>query len=282
MIDLSFLRELDRFNLIIRKKVTSSYSGERTSVAYGKGLVFKDFQPYTPGDDFRAIDWKVYARTEGLFIRRYEEDRNITVRIILDASASMDYGTPTRKFDYGSMIGLGFLYMALKNNENFEFTTFSEKLNPFRARKGMKQLAEVIDYLNSMDVKGKSDFEDSLRSYKKMIHSKSLIIIISDFLFDVDELKNTLKRFRRSEVMVVQVLDPAERHISLHGDTILEDSETKNVIRTYLSNRTINEYQDRLESHIFEMDELCKKLNAKFISVTTNQPIFDIFYTLMR
>src|SRR3989344_8143180 len=100
MIDTNFLKLLDRFQLILKKKVTSNYSGARESPAFGRGLIFKDYKEYVPGDDFRLIDWKVYARTEKLNIKRFEDERNMTVRIVLDASASMSFGKGRNKFDY--------------------------------------------------------------------------------------------------------------------------------------------------------------------------------------
>ena len=78
---------------------------------------------YVPGDDFRHIDWNIYARTNKFFIRRFEEERNLIVHILLDSSASMDYGKDITKFEYSAMVGLGFTHMAMKNNEKFTFAT---------------------------------------------------------------------------------------------------------------------------------------------------------------
>ena len=121
MIETGFLRELDRFSLIIRKRVTSKYTGPRKSVAMGRGMIFKDHRLYAPGDDFRSIDWRVYARTDNLYIKNYEEERNLVVHIILDCSNSMNFGKNITKFEYASMIGIGFAYLAMKENEKFQF-----------------------------------------------------------------------------------------------------------------------------------------------------------------
>ena len=92
MIDISFLKELDRFNIVLKKRVLSRYQGERESHAEGQGLVFADYKDYVPGDDFRTIDWKIYARTNKFYVKQFEEERNMMVHIIVDASASMDDG----------------------------------------------------------------------------------------------------------------------------------------------------------------------------------------------
>ena len=140
MIDTSFLDQLSKFSLVVHKRVTSKYRGPRRSMAFGRGTLFKDHRLYAPGDDFRAIDWKVYARTDDLMVKTYEEDRNLVVHIIVDYSASMNFGKPKSKFDYASMLGVGFAYLALKENEKFMFSTFSESLNVFQPRRGMGQL----------------------------------------------------------------------------------------------------------------------------------------------
>ena len=84
VIKTDFLRQLDKFNLVIRKKIASSFTGERRADVAGSGLIFRDYSNYQYGDDFKNIDWKAYARTEKFFVKRYEEDRNLTVHILLD------------------------------------------------------------------------------------------------------------------------------------------------------------------------------------------------------
>ena len=273
MIDIGFLKELDRFNIILKRRVLSKYHGERESHAEGQGLIFADYKDYVPGDDFRSIDWTVYARTNKFYIKQFEEERNMTVHIILDASGSMDYGKKISKFQYGSMIGLGFAYMALKNNEKFNFSTFSEGLNSLRAKKGMNQLMEILGTLESLKIKGKTELAKALDEYKKNVRSKSFIVIISDFLYDIEEIKAVLSRYTKHEVIAIQVLDPDERRLSLYGDVILEDSELHNKLRTFISNRLLKSYRDKIEYHINSIKDTCEKLGHDFISVTTDTPV---------
>lgn len=281
MIDTSFLRQLDRFDIVLKKRVLSAYSGQRQSKNLGAGAVFFDYKDYVPGDDFRAIDWKVYARTENFFVRRYEEERNATIHVIVDSSASMNFGVKTTKYEYASMIAIGFTYMALRNNERFEVSTFSDHLNVFRSKKGMSKLAATTEILNRINPKGHSKFQECLEQYKQGIHNKSLIVIISDFLFNAHELEAALSRFRKSDVIVVQVLDKGERDFLLEGDVILEDSETAELLRTMITNRLVEAYADSLLDHIYALKGVCDGFGAKFLSVATDTPIFDTFYTLL-
>jgi uncharacterized protein (DUF58 family) len=282
MIDASFLDNLKKFSLIVNKRVTSVYSGQRKSAAAGRGLSFKDHRIYAYGDDFRGIDWKVFARTDDLYIKNYEEERNLNVHILLDYSGSMDYGKPTSKFDYASMIGVGFAYLAIKDNEKFQFATFSDRLDVFQPRKGMSQLASMIGHLNNLKIDGKTDLFASIASYKRMIGSRSLIVVISDFLFPIEEIKNSLFMLGRNDIKLVQVLDPQEKDVSLEGDFKLRDAESKEELRTYISPRLIQNYNNLMQDHVAKITDICNHLGIKFYQITSDTPIFDAFYEILK
>ncbi|MFO8016131.1 MAG: DUF58 domain-containing protein [Candidatus Woesearchaeota archaeon] len=282
MIDTSFLDELRRFSLIIRKRVTSKYTGEKKSLAEGRGLVFKDHRVYAPGDDIRLIDWKVYARTDDLYVKRYEEERNLVVHIIIDSSASMNFGKRIKKFEYASMIGVGFAFLAMKDNEKFQFATFSEGLQTFRPEKGMSQVASMVMHLNESKPSGHSMIHESIMRYKRHINSRSLIILISDFLINAEEIKNALYRLGGHDIKAVQVLDPVERNFDLEGDMKLKDSETDEQLKTHISPRLQKEYQQRMDAHVNDIADTCTRLGADFYTVTTDTPIFDAFYRLLK
>jgi len=281
MIDTSFLNQINQFDIVMKKKVLSQYSGERESTAAGEGLVFSDYREYIPGDDFRQIDWHVYARTDKYFIKRFEEEKNLTLHILLDASASMDFGSKTTKYEYSSMIGLGFSYLAIKNNEKFVFSTFAEDIEFIKPKKGENALVDILDFLNKKKVKGKSHFYESLMSFRNRLKSKSMIVIISDFLFDPEELEQSLRLFKKSDVFVVQVLDPEELKFNMAGDFMLKDSEQGSIIRTFVSNRLRSVYRNKLDRHNSLLKKICQNVGARFVTVTTDSPIFDTFYRVL-
>ncbi len=281
-IDTKFLHLLNRFSLIIRKRVTSNYSGSRRSIAFGHGLTIKDYRDYVRGDDLRLLDWKIMARTNKLYIRQYEEDRTLTVHIILDYSASMNFGDKMTKFDYGAMIGSGFAYLTLMDNDKFAFNTFSSDMNTIKPRRGISQLASVIDKINALEVKGISRFDESMAKYRKNVKGRSLIIVISDFLFDIEEIKTGLLRLGKHQMNVIQVLDRAEKELKMEGDLKLYDSESKQVLRTFVSKRMQEKYQQQLNNHSAAINDICTTMNAKFNQVTTDEEIFDVFYKILR
>ncbi len=275
--DTDFLRQLERFHIVLKKKISSKYQGSRQTTHSGGGLTFKDYKEYVPGDDFRNIDWKVYSRTGKFFVRRFEEERNMVVRIIIDSSKSMDFGTP-RKFDMASLLAVGFSYLAMRNNEKFELATFSDELTNIRAKKGRQQIARLMAHLESVSVKGKSEFSTSLESAKSLIKSRSLVIILSDFLYDITEIRNTLYRFKHSEVLCVQILTPLEKSFSIEGDYLLKDSEQGIELKTFVTRRLKSHYRSELENHNLQITKICEDLRHHFISVSTDMNVFDAFF----
>ena len=277
MINTDFLNQLDRFHLVVKKRVTSNFVGPRKSVAAGRGLTFKDHRMYAPGDDIRLIDWKVFARTDDLYIKTFEEERNLTAHIIMDASASMGFGKPISKFDYAAMLGVGFAYLAMRENERFQFSTFSEGLEIFQPRRGMSQLASMVFYLNNVKTQGNSKLLDAMVQYRKVVGSRSLLVLISDFLVDISEVIEALYNLGDHEIKVIQVLDPIERDLKYSGDFKLIDSESKGMLRTYISPRLRVEYQQMLDNHVARMEETCNNLGYHFHQITTDTPRFDAF-----
>ena len=193
----------------------------------------------------------------------------------------MDFGKPIKKFDYACMLGVGFAYLAMKDNERFQFSTFSDELNVFKSSRGKSQLVIMIDHLNNLKIKGKSNLKDAIYQYKRFIDSKSVIIIISDFLIDIKDIEDSLYFLGDHEIKVIQVLHPVERNLNLVGDFNLKDSETGEKLRTYISPRLKQYYQKLLEEHIAKIEEICNKLKINFYSLTTDTPIFDAFYSIL-
>ena len=250
-------------------------------LATGRGLQIKDHRDYVSGDDIRLLDWKIFGRTNKLYVKQFEEDRTLTVHIIIDSSASMNFGSTITKYEYGAQLGTGFTYLALKENDKFEFSKFSSELETLRPRRGVSQLASIIDNLNKIDVKGESKFEASMQKYKTHLKGRCLVVIFSDFLFDPEEIKSGLMRLGKHEIKVVQVLDREEKDLKLEGDVQLFDSESNVILKTYLSRRLKQKYMQKLNSHSSNIHDICVKLGAGFYQVTTDDQLFDSFYNIL-
>lgn len=283
MIDIQFLSQLKRFQIIVKKRVTSSFTGSRKSTSIGSGLIINDFRPYVPGDDYRAIDWKVFARTDDFFVKRYEEERDLTTHVLIDVSKSMDYGTTKRKkFEYAAMLALGFSYLSARNNEKFHLSLINEQTDYLRAKRSSNQVLGFLKYLNKVKCEGIINFEDELRKYKKTITSKSLVVIISDFLFDIEQVRNALYLFKNHDLRVIQILDKSETNFAVFGSVILEDSETKNKIETYITERKRQEYREKMYHHILSVEQETLNAHGRFYLFSTEHPLFDAFYKIVN
>lgn len=279
MIDTSFFKELDRFSFMVRKRVSTAYSGSRRSILKGRGMEPVSYREYTQGDDFKTIDWKVYGRTEKLFVKEFEEEKSLTTHILLDTSKSMDF---RNKFEYAAMMALGFAYLVTKDNEKFGVSTFSEEINITKPKRGRRYLSQTIDLLNSMELSGKTRFDYCMEKYASIIKSRSLVIIISDFMADTNAIRNAIFRLGDNELVLIQVLDPVETKLDLGGEARLIDLETEQKLDIYSSPRLRTEYQKRLADHIAKIKEPSLQVGADFHTVTTDMPIFEAIFQIIN
>ncbi len=276
-----FLDELARFDAALKKEVNSIFQGEQESKELGEGLTFSDYRNYTPGDDTRLIDWRVYARTEELYIKQFEEERNLTIHVLIDASRSMGFGEgDDNKFEYAAKIGLGFAYLAADENNDFRVSVFGDgfkRLDTGGSNRG--EILRLIDLLNEEgeDLEGETDFRKSFEEYESTIGSKSLVLIASDFLGDTDGIAEGLSALAKHDVTLAHVIAPDERELPARGDTIFEALESDTSLRTYFSNRLKTTYQNRLENHISSIDEISDEVLARHVVINTGDDFFDSF-----
>jgi uncharacterized protein (DUF58 family) len=279
MISTEFLSELDRFSFSAQKRVSSQYTGARRSTKIGRGTDAYGFREYERGDDFRTIDWRVYARTEKLYVRQFEEYRDLTTHILLDISGSMNYPAEgLKKFDYAAMIAVGFAYLVMRENEKFAISTFTDDIDISKPGRGRMNLMAAIDNLNTCQPDGPTRFKDSIDQYSNVIRSKSRVIIISDLLMSIDEIRPAIYRMGHHDLIVVQVLDRAEIEPLVLGAVKLHDLETSEALFTDINNRLVSDYTNAFKSHIEDIKNECNHLNADFFTFTTDMPIFEAIY----
>lgn len=286
MIDPTFLEQLKNLNFIARKKVSNVYMGARQSIMPGRGLELFDHREYFPGDDFRTIDWKLYGRTEKLFIRRFQEEKNLILHLLIDSSKSMDFSLGgMKKFDYGESIAAGFAYIAMSRYEKFSTALYSRKIRETTpTRRGKVHFFRVLQLLNSLHPQGESNLKESMEQYINLIKSKSFLVLISDFLEPLPSVEEGIYRLAKhsNEAIAIQILDPAEVNLQWSQDVNFEDLETQEKESTYLSPGFKQEYQEKLNQHQVKIQEVCDEVGVEFFSLTTETPLFDSFLKLIK
>lgn len=277
MIEPDFLDELDRFDAALDRRVSSLFRGEHRSSRLGEGLTFRDYRSYVPGDDPRLLDWNLYARTDELYVKQFEAERNLTVHVLLDASESMGFGDED-KFEYGAKVGLGYCYLTARENDDFSLAVVGddfERLDGGASTTG--EVLRLVDLLNEVEPAGSIDFPGALAEYDGTIRSRSLVVVASDFLADPEDIAAGLEAVAGNELVVVHVVAPEELEPPVRGDTIFEGVEQELEVRTYVGPRTIEAYRRRLERHWTEVESIVSDLDATYVRVDTGQEFFESF-----
>ena len=280
--DIEFLRQLDRYNMAIKKRVSTVYAGNRPSTRVGKGIDTVGYREYYHGDEMKDIDWKAYSRTEKLYVRQFEEEKTLTAHILLDASKSMDFPDRTvKKYEYAAMLALGVAYTVSRKNDKFAISTFNENIDINSPKRGMRYLLDLTDRLSSRELEGTTDLDICTRKYEKLIKSRSLVVIISDFLEDIQHIESSVHRLSGNDLILIQVLDPFEKKLPIKGDSRFFDMETGGEMKTYLSDSFKTNYFSELDRHNAAIDKVCKRSGAKFYSFTTDVPVFESFLKII-
>ncbi|WP_144901161.1 DUF58 domain-containing protein [Halobellus captivus] len=278
-IEPDFLDELARLERSLRHRTDSRRQGEQRSANVGEGLTFSDYRRYTPGDDVRLIDWRVYARTDEHFIKQYEAERDLTVHVLLDSSASMGFGTErANKFEFGARVGLAFAYFAVVGHDSFRFSTIgtdAERLDRGRSTRG--ELLRLLGALNGTNPADRTAFFDALAAYARTIRSRSLVVVVSDFLDSPDAIEDGIAALGDSEVLLVHLVAPEERDPDVTGDAVFEDPETGSTQRAYFAGSTAESYRERLTEHVDDVAARARRLRAEHVVVDTGADFFDAF-----
>lgn len=224
------LRRIRRIDLRTRRLVHESFAGAYQSVFKGRGIAFDAVRPYQPGDDIRDIEWNVTARTGEAFVKQYTEERELTVMIALDGSASLRFGTVNRqKRELAAELGAVLAYAAITNNDRVGLLVFTSEAETFIApRKGRNHVLRLIRDLLAANPSGRAtDLAFGLRSMNRLLKQRSIIFLLSDFLAAGEEYSADLHSTSRRHDLVAAVLhDPLEAQWPDAGLVVTQDAET--------------------------------------------------------
>jgi uncharacterized protein (DUF58 family) len=278
----SFLRQLDRLDLSTRRKQPGRMQGERRGPRRGGGQEFADYRPYTPGDDLRQVDWNAYARMERFFLRLFVEEEDTTLHLLMDASRSMGWGTPT-KLDFARRCAAALGYVALSRSEwvsPLAFTTGREQApRPLRGRRSASRLFET---LSAVQADGGTDLRTTLRRHAAASRVRGPLILMSD-LYD-PEWRSALRAALGAgfDLSVIHVLSPEEIEPSLDGDLRLVDDETGRAIEIRADEETLKRYRARLDAWREEIRGFCAGRGVPYVPVSSDFPLESFVLDVLR
>ncbi|MCS7245590.1 MAG: DUF58 domain-containing protein [candidate division WOR-3 bacterium] len=270
-------------NLYLRaKKVVEGYlSGKHKSIFQGFSVEFAEHREYTKGDDFKFIDWKVLARKDKLFIKKFYEETNLRAYLLLDISKSMDFGKPN-KFIFAQNLCAILSYILYLQRDAFGFIAFSDKLEVVLNPSSSKiHLYKVLRTLSNLKPSGKTYIENPLLVSASKLKRKGLVILISDLIADKTSTIRILRAINNSgfDVVVFQILSPQEREIEDRGNFRFVEPETKTSV---LLNTLfyIEDYKVALNSWLNEIKESFLKSGIRYKLLFTDEPITNAFKVL--
>ena len=261
------LRKIRRLELRTRRLVESSFAGQYQSVFKGRGMNFEEVRPYSPGDEIRAIDWNVTARTGEPYIKKFTEEREMTVIILLDVSASGNFGSVEQsKRELAAEVAAILAFSAIHNNDKVGLILFSDRVELFiPPKKGRLHILRLIREMIYFFPKGRgTDLAGALEYMNKVVTRRAVVFLISDFLTG-DFTRSLTVSAKRHDMVALPIVDPAEEALPDVGVILLEDPETGEQIEVNTSSRPLS--RDYAELATLRSKELGTLFGARGVDV---------------
>ncbi len=267
------LTRLSRLNVSSRFTVEGQLQGAHPSPLKGFSVEFADYRQYVPGDDLRHLDWRVYGRSERLYIRQYEEECNLRLHILLDASGSMLYAAEQMsKYLYAARLAAALSYVTVQQQDSVGLTVFNSRDRVhFPARSGLAHLRQLANCLAEFTAEDEGDIAANIHLQAEGIQRRALIVIISDLYDDPEKLRTALAHLRRRkhDVIIYHVLDQAEVDFPFRDLGNFEDMESGE--RLITNPRDIRRaYQDLFADFLNHMRAVASSLDIDYSLVTTD------------
>lgn len=282
------LRRLEQFQLLAARRAKSSARGERRSRARGQSVEFADYRTYVAGDDFRYLDWNLYGRLDRLFLKLYEEERELPVTIFLDGSESMTFGAPP-KFDFARQVAAAISYVALCGFDRVSVQVFPDNLEEAAARgalrlvRGRRSALDLFQNLNQLTAKGGADLNEALRRGALQARQTGVAVVLTDFL-DPAGYETGLSALvaRGFHVNAVQILAPEEVSPSNYGDLRLVDSESGLKQEVTFGKYRLAAYQRTVQNFCQRLREYCQGRGIRFFMARSDTPLEQLLLKQLR
>ncbi len=293
--DAAFFDRLSRLRLAMGHRASMNLTGNRKSIQKGSSTEFSDFREYMPGDDIRRIDWNAYGRLDRLYVKEYMEEKEVVVSILLDTSASMNYGIQ-KKSTYASMLAAAFAYMGLNNMDRVILYDLQQMQTPFLLGGTRSALPRLIDWLSQRTFDGKINICESVKQLP--MKGPGMTIIISDFLQEAlmesgpkKELITVRKLLRlldyqRQKTVFLHVLAgeelSPERSAEITGTRNLIDMEEKSTLRLTFDAASIRAYEQALQEYLSSLRQECARIGAFYAVCNTETDIYQLIFQELR
>ncbi len=298
-----FMHQLDRLDVRSRKMLRGTVQGERRSKKRGASVEFADYRNYVVGDDLRRIDWNLYARLDKLFLRLFLEEEDLSVSLILDASASMDYGQPN-KLRYTKQLIAALGYISLTHYNRLNLYSFTDTIHGIaEGLRGRRPIPRMIDWLDQQTPTGlvpapssagivpttaspPGDLAAACKKFATINPRPGIVVLLSDFL-DKGDLADALRYLagERYDAYALQILSPQELDPAkgeVVGDLKLTDFEDGDTAEVSISAALLKKYRENLELFQNHVRDVCARRGLTYMSVSTDTPVQTVVLKQLR
>ncbi len=283
LVDRHFLERLERLTLHWQKSFNGLVGGHNISHFAGPGQEFLDHRNFHQGDDLRAVNWRAYMRFERLFLKMFQVEPRVPVRLLLDISVSMTAGAgagDATKFDYARKLAAALAYVGLVRLDSILLQPFSSRLlDPFLCSGGRHRFQPAENYLRALKPEGKTNYFETARQYLSAYPQRGLTIIVSDFLDDADCFHplQYMADFGH-ELMLIQLWGEEDRRPTGKGDVELIDAESGTHVKIALDDQARDAYVEAFDDHADEIKKLAMRNGGRYAGLSTRVPIEDAMF----
>ena len=267
---------LDSLEIVARTLVEGFLKGLHFSPAKGSSTEFAEHRPYVPGDEVRRVDWRAFGKTDRFYLKEYEDETNVRGTLFVDSSASMGFQSgEVSKLRYAVCLAAATGHLLLGQRDAVGLALGGSTLKKYIPPKATPQhLKGIFSTLSDARAGGETHLADSIRRMAARLHSRSLAVIISDFLDDPREVIASVAHLRHlhSDAILFHVLDPAERQFPFNNWTVFRDSEDPSASLRVDARQIREIYKENLDEHIEILSKGCAALGVDYSLIDTRQP----------
>lgn len=290
MFDSEFLKRLEYLSLLSKRVFQGQLLAQRRTKQIGGGVEFSDHREYIHGDDLRYLDWNVYARHGDLLLKRFQEEEDLHVYLLLDCSRSMDSlatepALAVDKFRFARQLAAALAYIALADLDRVSVLAYDARIrDTLPLARGKDNMFAVLRFLERLHTSGEAtDLAAVAAEFTRRAPRTGLVVVISD-LFDQQGFRAGIDRLRhqRFEPHVLQIHTPAEAHPQLLGDVELWDIESSISRKVTITERKLRQYESRFQGFLREVEAYCKRYGLSHTRATADVPYDEVLLKMMR
>jgi uncharacterized protein (DUF58 family) len=276
-----FLKKLEYLHVVSKRAFAGQNRADRLARKRGRGLEFADHRGYTPGDDFRQIDWKAYKRLGKLLLRLFDEEQDLPIYLFIDSSQSM---REPAKFDQARRIAAALCYIGLAHLDRVTILPFDKVVGQeVQPGRGKGRIFRVFEMLEAMETQGATSFRDTFVQFAKRPRQQGLAVVISDFL-DPNGFEQGLKMLASMghDIFVVHVASALDRNPGAMGDLRFVDAETGDIQDVDVTPALAKAYGAAWQEHAEELERFCGRYNLGYVRADAEAPFDAIILKTFR